>query len=55
MNRVEMSSPSEIEARLPISTDQEVQDIFRRKTEFIRRHIELPVRVGSPYNSRLDS
>lgn len=55
INRAEMERSSDIKARLPISTDQEVQDIFRRKIEFIRRGVDLPVRVGSPYNQPLDS
>ena len=51
INRVEMVRSNDMEARLPVPTDQEVQDIFRRKIEIIRRSVELPVRIGCPYST----
>ena len=46
INRVEIVRPSNVEARLPILTDQQVQEILRSKIDAIRRNVKLSVRIG---------
>lgn len=53
MNRTEMLRPSDIEARLPIPTDQKVRDVLRSKIEHVRNNVEERARRGVPTDYRI--
>lgn len=46
-----MATPGGIEERLHVFTDQEVKRILHSQIDAIRRNVELPIRIGSPYGS----
>ena len=46
INSSEMLRQADIEARLPVPTDQQVQDNLSSKIDVIRRSVELPIRMG---------